>query len=152
MSNLNHEPQKSYLYVIDGTQRLKVLYNCLHNNYANKDSRYFVGFDLNKETFIDLEKDDNLAEIIVLSCLFSSDEIIKKQILLSSKKNSQYLLKNLNTLVSALVEYKLPLIVVMDEDNLKAMATIFERINVRGMSLSEEEILRARKINTSTKP
>ncbi|ACK66319.1 protein of unknown function DUF262 [Rippkaea orientalis PCC 8801] len=149
ISTSSYQDHNTYWYVIDGTQRLQVLYHCLHSNHAHKDSRFWVGFDLNKETFIHLKKADNLAEVIVLSSLFSSEEIIKKQISLSSKENNQYLLKTLNKLVSAFVEYQL-LVITMDEDNLtkEEIVTIFERINSIGISLSEEEILRAKQVNT----
>jgi len=137
------EEQLSYMYVIDGTQRLKVLYNCLHRKNKHPDSRFNIGFNLENEVFMYLDGASISEDIIVLSSIFSYEDIIKYQINLASYDNSQTLVKNLNKLISTFVDYQIPIIVI-DGATRDELITVFQRINTIGVSLSKEEILRAR--------
>lgn len=138
------EEHTTYMYVIDGTQRLRVLYNCLHKSDTSKEPQYLVGFDLEQETFIHLDKAVNSEAIVSLAAVFSPEKILNKQIAIASQHSGPTFLKTFNKLVSALVDYQIPIIVInnVTEDEL---ITVFERLNTRGVSLSKEEILRARR-------
>ncbi|MEH1892196.1 MAG: DUF262 domain-containing protein [Nostoc sp.] len=143
MTSSQTEEQASYMYVIDGTQRLRALYNCLHRKENGQDSRFAVGFDLEKKIFTYLHKVNVSETIVVLSSVFSHEEIIKHQITLASHHASQILVKNFNELISAFVKYEIPIIVI-DEVTKDEMLTAFQRINTTGTRLSKEDILRAR--------
>jgi uncharacterized protein with ParB-like and HNH nuclease domain len=137
------EEHPYYMYVIDGTQRLKVLYNCLHRRENDKDSQFSIGFDLENETFMHLGQGNISETVIVLSSVFSHEEILNNQIMLSSHNAAQFLIKRLNKLISAFVEYQIP-IMVIDQVTRDELITVFQRINTTGVTLSKEEILRAR--------
>lgn len=136
--------QSSYLYIVDGTQRLRTLYNCLHKKEDKNESLFNIGFNIDKEVFSYLDGDDISKETIAISSIFSHEDIIQHQINLASLENGQTLTKNLNKLISAFVEYQIP-IVIIDEVTEDELRTVFERINTTGVSLSEEEIKRASK-------
>jgi uncharacterized protein with ParB-like and HNH nuclease domain len=131
------------MYVIDGAQRLRVLYNCLYKSDTSKEPQYLVAFDLEQERFVNLDSAVTSAAIVSLSSVFSPEKILNKQSAIASQDNGHTLLKTFNKLVSAFVDYQIPIIVIdnVTEDEL---ITVFERINTTGVTLSKEEILRAR--------
>jgi hypothetical protein len=107
------------------------------------EAQFSIGFDLENETFMHLGKANIPKTVIVLSSVFSHEEILNNQIMLSSHNAAQILIKRLNKLISAFVEYQIP-IMVIDEVTRDELVTVFQRINTTGITLSEEEISRAR--------
>jgi uncharacterized protein with ParB-like and HNH nuclease domain len=144
IAHTKSEEHTTYMYVIDGTQRLRALYNCLHKSDTTKNPQYWVGFDLEQETFVHLDNAVDSEIIVSLSSIFSPEKILNKQIALASQNNKVYFIKTFNKLVSAFVDYQIPIIVI-DKVTEDELITVFERLNTRGVSLSKEEILRARR-------
>jgi uncharacterized protein with ParB-like and HNH nuclease domain len=134
----------SYMYVIDGAQRLRVLYNCLHKKKIDRKPEFNVGFNLEERVFVHLDKAVISEKIVVLSSVFSYEDIMRRQIVLASYSKGQSLIKELNKLVSRFAEYQIP-ITIIDEVTEDELITVFQRINTSAVALTKEEILRARK-------
>jgi uncharacterized protein with ParB-like and HNH nuclease domain len=134
---------KDYYYeVIDGVQRLNVLYNCLYVEDDNKDSIFKIGFDLRNKQFTFIRSINNSTNIIELPSIFSSGKYIDIQIRLSKVEDSELLLNEMNHLYSTFKEYQVP-VITLTNVNQQDVIEIFQRLNTRGSSLSKDDIIRA---------
>lgn len=137
--------RKEYsIEIVDGAQRLRVLYNCLYvdNAREEKDTIFSVGFDLKRKQFIHLKSSVTDANIVELPSVFSSEKYPNEHIRLSKLNDGESLLNEMNRLYSAFRDYKVPAIMLSDA-SANDVIEIFQSLNTRGAALSKDEIAKA---------
>jgi hypothetical protein len=140
-------------YVLDGQQRLTVIYSCL--GAPEDDGGFAAGYDLENETFVAMS--DNLPmTIFPLRALFNTSRLLDFRTALQSKPNKDALQSRLDSLVRVLSSYRLP-VVTLKNLQLDEVCPIFERINSSGTRLSIYDLMvaatwsREFDLNTRTK-
>jgi hypothetical protein len=141
-SDYKRKRNKSIHYVIDGSQRLRVLYNVL--SYGDNENLLNVGFDLNKEKFVFLKaSNENRSSVIDLKNLFYSNKYIEHQLKINSSPRNRHYLSDINKLVSIFNNYEIP-IIMLDDVTYNEVIEIYTRLNRNGSKLSNEELHRLR--------
>ena len=129
----------STLWVIDGLQRLIALYGSLKADYKDME----VYFDLRKDKFLQKKRTVNDESVIKMSSLFDYIKFMTLQEKFFQSQDSPHFVGALYKLHRAFIEYQIPLQVVRDVD-INEVVNVFARLNKSGLSLSKEEIERAK--------
>lgn len=129
-------------YVLDGLQRLLVLYGCFHWKAINTPNIYNVVFDLDTECFLHFNDRDMPQNYIHLSSIFSPKDFLEAQRKLIKADNSDKLIDKTINLYSTFQEYLIPTVTISDR-NVSEVVEIFERINSTGIKLGSVDFLRA---------
>ncbi len=125
-------------YVLDGQQRLTVIYSCLG---APEDAPgYRAGYDLTEDTFVELKAGDAKPDIFPLRKLFNTTSLLNFRTSLLTFPNAPLLQKRLDDLIAAFTQYKLPVVTLKDL-TIDEVCPIFERINSSGTRLSTYDLM-----------
>jgi hypothetical protein len=125
-------------YVLDGQQRLTVIYSCL--GAGESDGGYAAGYDLSNETFVELKAGTGKPEIFPLRKIFNTTSLLNYRTSLLALPNSGLLQERLDGLIAAFTQYRLP-VVTLKELTIEEVCPIFERINSSGTRLSTYDLM-----------
>jgi hypothetical protein len=125
-------------YVLDGQQRLTVIYSCL--GASETDTGYAAGYDLVNEEFIEIKPGNSRPEVFPLRKLFNTTSLLNYRTSLLSFPDSSILQGRLDNLLAALTQYKLPVVTLQDL-TIDEVCPIFERINSSGTRLSTYDLM-----------
>ena len=125
-------------YVLDGQQRLTVIYSCLG---ADEDaSGYSAGYDLRKESFVELRDMYPSAEVFPLRKVFNTTNLLNYRASLQNLTDAATLQERLDKIISAFQQYKIPVVTLKDL-TIDEVCPIFERINSSGTRLSTYDLM-----------
>ena len=124
-------------YVLDGQQRLTVIYSCLGANLGAPG--FAAGYDLEEEEFIKLPEKSQL-HIFPLRRLFNTTELLDFRQALLSHQNNKLMHDRLDALVGTLTDYKIPVVTLKDL-TVEEVCPIFERINSSVTPLSTYDLM-----------
>lgn len=125
-------------YVLDGQQRLTVIYSCL--GAPEGAEGYKAGYDLSAETFVELKSGLTKPEIFPLRKIFNTTSLLNFRTSLLSLPNAQLLQQRLDEVIAAFTQYKLPVVTLKDL-TIDEVCPIFERINSSGTRLSTYDLM-----------
>jgi hypothetical protein len=124
-------------YVLDGQQRLTVVYSCL--GATESTGGFAAGYDLDREAFVSLPADPSVV-VFPLRILFRTSRLLDFRTALQTRTNNEELQKRLDSLVRVLSGYRLP-VVTLKNLELDEVCPIFERINSSGTRLSIYDLM-----------
>lgn len=124
-------------YVLDGQQRLTVVYSCL--GAPESDGGFAAGYDLEIEDFVPLSSSPDVT-VFPLRALFNTSRLLDFRTALQSRPNREELQTRLDSLVRVLSGYRLP-VVTLKNLELDEVCPIFERINSSGTRLSIYDLM-----------
>jgi hypothetical protein len=124
-------------YVLDGQQRLTVIYSCLGAKV--EDGGFAAAYDLEKEEFVKLPKTQQL-HIFPLRSLYNTTVMLNFRTALISHKNGQLLNERFDGLIGTLTNYRIPVVTLKDL-TIDEVCPIFERINSSGTKLSTFDLM-----------
>lgn len=123
-------------YVLDGQQRLTVIYSCLG---AAPDSEGFAAsYDLLAEDFV--QAATPAVHLFPVRFLYRTTELLNFRTALQSHPRATELQNRLDALVQVLTRYKIPVVTLKDL-TLDEVCPIFERINSSGTRLSTFDLM-----------
>lgn len=125
-------------YVLDGQQRLTVIYSCLA--HAAAVGGFDVVFDLEKLEFRAADEVPPGVTLFPLRKIFVTTELLNFRTALQSHKDAGKLQAALDELIAAFTQYKLPVTYLKDLQ-LDEVCPIFERINSSGTKLSTYDLM-----------
>lgn len=129
-------------YVLDGLQRLAVLYGVFHNTDREAPGIFNVMFDLQSEEFRYVDQDGVPSDCIHLSDLFSPKDFLGAQTELGKTPDADELLQRAIELHSAFQEYLVPMVTISGR-SVTDIVEMFSRINSTGTSLGSVDFVRA---------
>ncbi len=130
-------------YLLDGQQRLSSLCGALFWDEINVKSLWNVAFDLEKEEFVYLGRDERkIFHFPINKLLATFDFIAQCRILETDEKNKDRYLKNAEKLLRSIKDYKIASVII-GEMSINQVAPIFERINSTGRQLTIVDLMRA---------
>ena len=124
------------LYVLDGQQRITVIYSCLASD-ANEG--FAIGYDLVNQEFIELPEEDSL-HVFPLRLTFATSSLLNFRTALQAHSQHELLQERLDLLIDAITSYKVP-VVTLKELTVEEVCPIFERINSSGTRLSTYDLM-----------
>lgn len=124
-------------YVLDGQQRLTVIYSCLGAPVEEKG--FAAGYDLEKTEFVKLPE-TYAKHIFPLRFLFETSKLLDFRTALNELANKENLQKNLDLLIDVINGYKVPVVTLRDL-TVEEVCPIFERINSSGTPLSTYDLM-----------
>jgi hypothetical protein len=125
-------------YVLDGRQRLTVIYSCLTTDTTV--TSFDVVFDLESEVFSHASKVSPGITIFPLRKLFATTDLLNFRTALQAHTNAANLQARLDELLTAFTQYKLPVVYLKDLQ-LSEVCPIFERVNSSGTKLSTYDLM-----------
>ncbi|SPP64611.1 GmrSD restriction endonuclease domain-containing protein [Nitrospira lenta] len=125
-------------YVLDGQQRLTVIYSCL--GAPENAPGYMAGYDLANETFLELKPGAGRPDVFPLRKLFQTTSLLNYRTSLLALPNAAQLQQRLDDLIAAFTQYKLPVVTLKDL-TIDEVCPIFERINSSGTRLSTYDLM-----------
>jgi Protein of unknown function DUF262 len=132
-------------YVLDGQQRLTVIYSCL--GAAQEDGGFAAAYDLEKEEFVKLP--GNFAiHIFPIRWVFNTTRLLDFRTGLRAHAQSEDLNKRFDVIYGALTNYQIPVVTLKDL-TVEEVCPIFERINSSGTRLSTYDLMVAATWSTS---
>lgn len=124
-------------YVLDGQQRLTVIYSCLG---APVDQGGFaVVYDLEKETFLQLPGNPQLHQF-PLRLMFNTTKLLDFRTGLMTSPHKDLYQMRLDSLINAFTNYRIPVVTLKDL-TVGEVCPIFERINSSGTRLSTYDLM-----------
>lgn len=127
-------------YVLDGLQRLSVLYGVF--NEKQEDEIFKVLFDLRKQYFVHQKDAVSKDACISMSHLFSPLHLLETQSKLAKLDDAKSLIDSSVKLHTAFQEYMIPTVTIT-ERQVKDVVAMFERINSSGTPLDAVDFMRA---------
>lgn len=125
------------LYVLDGQQRLTVIFSCLG---ARPDEPGFAaGYDLVAQEFVELPADPSL-HVFPLRITYDTSSLLNYRTALQVHSDHQKLQARLDEVIAAITKYKIP-VVTLKELSVTEVCPIFERINSSGTRLSTYDLM-----------
>lgn len=124
-------------YVLDGQQRLTVIYSCL--GAPVDESGFAVVYDLKAESFIPVSVNRQLYQF-PLRWMFHTTELLNFRTgLLTSPDSAEYQVR-LDAMINAFTNYRIPVVTLKDL-TVGEVCPIFERINSSGTRLSTYDLM-----------
>lgn len=124
-------------YVLDGQQRLTVIYSCL--GAPLNEGGFKAGYDLIKLTFLELPKVHQV-HIFPLRLLYVTSQLLDYRTALKSHPDNEVLQERLDSLIEVFTTYKVPVVTLRDL-TVEEVCPIFERINSSGTRLSTYDLM-----------
>jgi hypothetical protein len=124
-------------YVLDGQQRLTVIYSCL--GASELQPGFSAGYNLRREEFTPLP-DKSTVHVFPLRIIFDTSRLLDFRTALQVVPDREELQARLDGLVKVLTGYRLP-VVTLKNLNLDEVCPIFERINSSGTRLSIYDLM-----------
>lgn len=125
-------------YVLDGQQRLTVIYSCFGASPA--DPGFAASYDLEKEEFLPQSTVVPGLAMFPLRKLYDTTALLDFRTALQAHQNKDVLQARLDLLIRAITTYKLPNVVLKDLA-VEEVCPIFERINSSGTKLSTYDLM-----------
>jgi hypothetical protein len=123
-------------YVLDGQQRLTVIYSCL--GAVESDPGFQVVYDLSSERFI--QRGDHRQDRFPLRILYDTTKLLNFRGSLNGHPQAVELQSRLDQLIGVLTNYRIP-VVTLKELTVEEVCPIFERINSSGTRLSTYDLM-----------
>lgn len=124
-------------YVLDGQQRLTVIYSCLG---APVDAGGFAAaYDLAKEDFVELDGNAGVT-VFPLRLMFNTTKLLNFRTGLLTHPQSETLQERLDEIIDAFTNYRVPVVTLKDL-TVEEVCPIFERINSSGTRLSTYDLM-----------
>lgn len=124
-------------YVLDGQQRLTVIYSCLGGLPEGEGFR--AGYHIDERSFIELgDTSDPL--VLPLRIVFRTSELLDFRTALRSRQGNVRQNDSLDELIRVLTNYRIP-VVLLKELTVEEVCPIFERINSSGTRLSTYDLM-----------
>ncbi|MFF2092951.1 DUF262 domain-containing protein [Paenibacillus sp. NPDC058174] len=124
-------------YVLDGQQRLTVIYSCFGAN--DDDQGYSIAYDLEKEEFTPNPVDQKLS-VFPLRWIYQTTKLLNFRTGLASHNNALQLQERLDNLIDIVTNYRIPVVTLKDL-TVEEVCPIFERINSSGTRLSTYDLM-----------
>lgn len=124
-------------YVLDGQQRLTVVYSCL--GAREEDDGFAVVYDLENEAFVrlpEMPKDHHFP----LRRMFNTTKLLNYRTGLQKLSQAGIYQERLDALIEAFTDYRLPVVTLKDL-TVGEVCPIFERINSSGTKLSTYDLM-----------
>lgn len=125
-------------YVLDGQQRLTVIYSCL--GAPINESGFSAGYDLRNQQFIKLTEEALPNHIFPLRLMFQTSQLLNFRTALNQNDDHTQLQDTLDMLIGVVTNYKIP-VVILKELTVEEVCPIFERINSSGTRLSTYDLM-----------
>jgi hypothetical protein len=122
-------------YVLDGQQRLTVIYSSLA---ADKQPGFSPGFDLENQQFLLME--DASGVVFPLRSMYDTTKVLNFRTGLQTRADAEIMQARLDQLIDAFTKYKLP-VVTLKNLTVEEVCPIFERINSSGTKLSTYDLM-----------
>lgn len=124
-------------YVLDGQQRLTVIYSCL--GASIDEGGFSAAYDLAAEVFVStpLEHD---AKVFPLRYMYQTTKMLNFRTGLLSFPDQEKYQSRFDKLIDAFTNYRIPTVLLKDL-TLKEVSPIFERINSAGTKLSMYDLM-----------
>ncbi len=124
-------------YVLDGQQRITVIYSCL--GAPDSEEGFAVAYDLDSRQFVPAPLQHNPI-LFPLRWLYETTKMLNFRTSLQSFPKHEEYQASLDTLISAFTNYKIPVVTLKDL-SLEEVCPIFERINSSGTKLSMYDLM-----------
>lgn len=124
-------------YVLDGQQRLTVIYSCVGGN--ENDPGFSVIYDLETQTFMRTPVERG-AHQFPLRRLFQTTQLLNFRTALQGLDKAGIYQERLDNLIKAFSDYRLPVVILKDL-TVDEVCPIFERINSSGTKLSTYDLM-----------
>jgi hypothetical protein len=124
-------------YVLDGQQRLTVIYSCL--GAPDSEEGFAAAYDLEKTAFV-LKPSQHDPRIFPLRWMFETTKLLDFRTALKSfPKHAKYQ-EQLDSIIGAFTNYRVPVVTLKDL-SIEEVCPIFERINSSGTKLSMFDLM-----------
>ncbi|CAN5221070.1 hypothetical protein BH09SUM1_BH09SUM1_26490 [soil metagenome] len=124
-------------YVLDGQQRLTVIYSCLGQH--DTGGGFAAGYHVQDDDFVEMPDVPNPL-IFPLRSLYDTTKLLDFRTVLRLQQNGQAFNDNLDALIRAVTNYRLPVVTLKDL-TVEEVCPIFERINSSGTRLSTYDLM-----------
>jgi hypothetical protein len=124
-------------YVLDGQQRLTVIYSCLGAPIT--EIGFKAGYDLIVQEFLELPEAHQI-HVFPVRLLYVTSALLDFRTALKSHPQGDELQRRLDTLIQIFTNYKLPVVTLKDL-TVEEVCPIFERINSSGTRLSTYDLM-----------
>ncbi len=124
-------------YVLDGQQRLTVIYSCL--GAKESDGGFAVVYDLSTEKFLRMPDTPKIWHFPVRKMLNTTQLLNFRTAILATEDGAVYQ-ERLDQLIGAFTDYRLPVVTLKDL-SVEEVCPIFERINSSGTKLSTYDLM-----------
>lgn len=124
-------------YVLDGQQRLTVIYSCL--GAPDNAGGFAAGYHVRDDEFVEIPVDSDPL-IFPLRWLYDTTKLLDFRTQLRLQPNGNALNDTLDLLVKAIMNYRLPVVTLKDL-TVEEVCPIFERINSSGTRLSTYDLM-----------
>lgn len=124
-------------YVLDGQQRITVIYSCL--GAPDNEEGFAVVYDLDSNQFLPAPLEHN-PKMFPLRWLYETTKMLNFRTSLQSFPKHEGYQATLDTLISAFTNYKIPVVTLKDL-SLEEVCPIFERINISGTKLAMFDLM-----------
>lgn len=128
-------------YVLDGLQRLSVLYGVFDADKSQENS-YNIQYDLRDKTFKHYSKNESSEGKLFIRDLFSPKDLLKSQSDFRSLHDGDALIDLSLQLQTAFQEYVIPTVTI-SERSVREVVDMFHRINSTGTNLNAVDFMRA---------
>jgi hypothetical protein len=124
-------------YVLDGQQRLTVIYSCL--GAKESEGGFSVVYDLENEKFMRTPDVSRITHF-PLRRMFNTTQLLNFRAAIQTEVNGALYQERLDTLIGAFTDYRLPVVTLKDL-SVEEVCPIFERINSSGTKLSTYDLM-----------
>lgn len=124
-------------YVLDGQQRLTVIYSCLGADES--EPGFQAAYDLQDESFVHRPV-EHLPHIFPLRVIYDTTKLLNFRSGLISHPQGEELQTRLDQLIRVLTGYRIP-VVTLKNLSVEEVCPIFERINSSGTRLSTYDLM-----------
>lgn len=124
-------------YVLDGQQRLTVIYSCL--GAPEEESGFAVVYDLEEEEFLRLPDNPKIHHF-PLRRMFNTTRLLNFRTGLQTLPKANVYQEKLDAIIQAFNDYRLPVVTLKDL-SVEEVCPIFERINSSGTKLSTYDLM-----------
>lgn len=124
-------------YVLDGQQRLTVIYSCFGAN--DEDNGFSIAYDLEKEEFVQ-NSEEMKVTLFPLRWIYQTTKLLNFRTGLVSHNNATKLQERLDSLIDIITNYRIPVVTLKDL-TVEEVCPIFERINSSGTRLSTYDLM-----------
>jgi len=125
-------------YVLDGQQRLTVVYSCL--GAAVGDAGFKAAYDLENEKFSPQDGISPGLTVFPLRKMYETTALLDFRTALQAHADKEQLQTRLDSLIRSFTTYKIPTVILKDLDVVE-VCPIFERINSSGTKLSTYDLM-----------
>jgi len=124
-------------YVLDGQQRLTVIYSCLGADESEQG--FAAAYDLDKENFL-RKPEAHSIHIFPLRWLYNTTKLLNFRTALQSHPQKDALNTRFDAMYQAITTYQIPVVTLKDL-TVEEVCPIFERINSSGTKLSTYDLM-----------